>query len=248
MYGVPGTLLTDQDANLMADEFQEFLEKFKIRHTSTTPYHPQSDGLTERFNTYLGDTLAIYARDNSSLWDICLEEVLFAYNSTPHRSTKMSPYYLAFGQEARLPFESQLSIQPGWLELEDRLEALKQARMLAKESIEKSQASSKEYYDRSRNESNFKVDDFVLLKTPRLVKGKSKKFMNRYKGPFLITKQLSPVTYEIVNVRGRRCARVVHSARLKPYYRLSSEPGSPFKSSAHDDTPYDDLGALLDDD
>lgn len=247
LFGVPRTLITDQGPNLMSEEFQSFLHKFNIKHQPTTPYHPQSDGQTERFNAYLGDTLAIYARDNPKLWDSYLKECLFAYNSTPHRSSKLSPFYLAFGIEARLPFENELDIQPSWIEVEDRFEALKRARLKAKEAIDKSQTINKEIYDRSRVDCGFDVDDYVVLKIPRLIKGKSKKFMNRYKGPYIITRKLSPVTYEIMNLRGRRSHKIIHGTRLKPYYKRCDEPSSSFESSAHDNTPYDDLGALLDD-
>lgn len=240
-FGTPLTLITDQGPNLMSEEFQSFLLRCNIKHTPTTPYHPQCDGQTERFNAYLGDVLAIYSKNHPQLWDLHLAEVLFAYNTTPHTSTKVSPFFLAFGQEARLPIEGELNIQRGWTQEDDRLDSLRDARRIAAETINKAQQISKKYYDEKKMEANFKVNDLVVLKTVRLKKGKNKKFINRYKGPYKICRRLSPVTYEIVNLRGRQSKNIVHCSKLKPYHEYYS-----FKLSAdEEEEAFDDFGALL---
>jgi len=63
-----------------------------IQKTNTTAYYPHTDGLVERFNKTLTDTLAKPGRD----WDSKLP-VLFAYCASPQELTKESPFYLLYG-------------------------------------------------------------------------------------------------------------------------------------------------------
>ena len=48
MNGLPATLVSDNDSNFTSAEFQEFMKKNGIKHIKVSPYHPTSNGLTER--------------------------------------------------------------------------------------------------------------------------------------------------------------------------------------------------------
>ena len=49
-YGVPFQIHSDQGSQFESNLFQELCKVLGIEKTRTTPYHPQSDGLVERFN------------------------------------------------------------------------------------------------------------------------------------------------------------------------------------------------------
>jgi len=55
--GIPEEILSDQGANFMSDLLQELYQLLHIRRIRTTPYHPQTDGLVERFNGTLKSML-----------------------------------------------------------------------------------------------------------------------------------------------------------------------------------------------
>ena len=82
--------------------------------TRTTPYHPESDGLVERFNRNLLMMLAMFAGENRDDWDDLLPTVMMAYRSSVHESTGFSPYRLIFGEECTLPMDVGLPrLEPG---------------------------------------------------------------------------------------------------------------------------------------
>lgn len=49
-YGVPEEILTDQGTNFSAQLLKELYHLIGVKPIRTTPYHPQTDGLVERFN------------------------------------------------------------------------------------------------------------------------------------------------------------------------------------------------------
>ena len=71
--------------------------------TKTTPCHPRSDGLVERFNRTLLAMLAMFVSQEHDNWDDLLPFMMLAYNTTVHTTTGFTPYRLVFGEECNLP-------------------------------------------------------------------------------------------------------------------------------------------------
>lgn len=74
-----------------------------MQKTCTTPLHPQSDGLVERFNRTLDQQLAILTADHQRDWDTHLPFILMAYRSAVQDSTLCTPALLMLGRELRTP-------------------------------------------------------------------------------------------------------------------------------------------------
>ena len=79
-------------------------EKFRIKHKLSSPYHPQTNGLVERFNRTLCESLAKVS-EKEDKWDEHIESVLFAYRTIRHNTTKKIPFYMVYRREAILPIE-----------------------------------------------------------------------------------------------------------------------------------------------
>ena len=77
----------------------------KIEPIRTSPYHPQTDGLVERFNSTLKSMLKKIAKDDPTEWDSWLPYLLFAYREVPNESTGFSPFELLFGRHVRGPLD-----------------------------------------------------------------------------------------------------------------------------------------------
>ena len=88
--GIPEEILSDQGANFMSELLQELYHLLHIRRIRTTPYHPQTDGLVERFNGTLKGMLRKFVGRGQKDWDEYLPYLLFAYREVPQESTGFS--------------------------------------------------------------------------------------------------------------------------------------------------------------
>ena len=81
-----------------------------IHKSRTTAYHPQGDGLVERQNRTLQDILSSFVSQHEDDWDLWIDISVYAYNTSPQKSTGFSPFELVFGHHARLPIEQALGL------------------------------------------------------------------------------------------------------------------------------------------
>ncbi len=78
--------------------------------TRTRAYHPQSNGQTERQNRTLQNMLSSFVSNRKDDWDLWLDSVTFAYNTSRHDVLSVSPYEVVFGGAPRLPLELELGM------------------------------------------------------------------------------------------------------------------------------------------
>ena len=78
----------------------------KVQAIWMSPYHPQTDGLVERFNQTLKQMLRKAATEEGKDWDKLLPYLLFAYWGVPQASTGFSPFELLYGRQVRGPLYS----------------------------------------------------------------------------------------------------------------------------------------------
>ena len=80
-FGVPYAIHSDQGTQFESRLFSEVCKLFGIKKTRTTPYHPKSDGMVERFNKTLATMLSAYVDEHHKDWDVHLPYVMMAYRS-----------------------------------------------------------------------------------------------------------------------------------------------------------------------
>ncbi|XP_042247194.1 uncharacterized protein LOC121882816 [Thunnus maccoyii] len=102
--GVPDEIITDQGTNFTSRLLQLFHRQLGIAVIKTTPYHPQTDGLVERFNQTLKKMLQKFVADTGRDWDQWLP-FLFAYREVPQASTGFSPFELLYGWDVQGPLD-----------------------------------------------------------------------------------------------------------------------------------------------
>ena len=102
-FGMPLVIHSDQGR-----EFENGLMKSLCTlpgcvKTRTAPYHPESDGMVERFNRTCLMMLSMFVNDRRDNWHELLPFVMHAYRTSVHESTGYSPYRLMMGEECSLP-------------------------------------------------------------------------------------------------------------------------------------------------
>ena len=97
----------------MSDRFTHFLnetinaltEEFQVYHQKNTPCHPHANGMVEAFNKVLENALTKVFNTQRSDWDLCIPEVLWAYQMTCKKLTGQTTFRLVYGVEAVIPME-----------------------------------------------------------------------------------------------------------------------------------------------
>ena len=104
-HGIPKKIQTDQGKEFVNQLSHHLFQLTGVKHIVSTAYHPQTNGLDERFNQTLQRSLLKMVGENEDEWENYLESVLFAYRTSKQASTKYSPFYVMYGREPRLPVD-----------------------------------------------------------------------------------------------------------------------------------------------
>ena len=192
--GIPGEILTDQGSNFTSQLLTEL-----YRMLQATPYHPQTDGLVERFNQNLKSMLRKIATKEGRDWDKMTPFLLFAYREVPQSSTGFSPFELLYGKQVRGPLDvlresweanskSKESAVSYVLSICDKLDTM---RSLVAENMQDAQRAQKAWYDHNACHRQLAIGDQVLVLLPT----DSNKLLAQWQGPYPIIQKTDPVDF-----------------------------------------------------
>jgi hypothetical protein len=202
-HGVPEQLLSDRGANFLSDLIQGVCDVLGVKKINTSGYHPQTDGLVEKFNSTLINMIAKCCEVAQHDWDEQLPFLLFAYRSSMQESTKESPFFLLYGRDPRIPTETVLSkpVSPYLVDLEDyRTELMTKlscAWSAAEQKIGKAQQKQKIQYDKKAKEPKLSIGTRVMVHMPSEVQGKAWKLARPFHGPYRVV-ATTPNNAEVV--------------------------------------------------
>jgi len=197
-FGLPDSIVSDRDVRFTGAFFKTLEVRLGTRLHTTTAFHPQGDGQSERMIRLLQESLRHFVCYTQNDWDKYLQLATFAINNADSQSTGQSPFYLNYGRHPRHPsgisdLPSALHLSPAALDFTSNLQ---QALKCAKGCLLSAQQRQKTAADHHRQEVIFKAGDLVLLSTKNL-KLKAgqiwsrRKLLPKFIGPFEV---LSTVT------------------------------------------------------
>jgi transposase InsO family protein len=137
--GLPEMVVSDNGPAFVSKEFEEFLRKNGVRHVTSAPYHPSSNGLVER----VVQTFKQAMKKQKGSLQTRLSRFLFKYQITPHTTTGQAPVQLRWGTQLR----SHLSLiqpDPG-------------------KTVRYAQNRQKVKYDQHSKPNNFSIGDKVWV-------------------------------------------------------------------------------------
>ena len=112
-YGFPEKNITDQGRNFESELIENLCQVAGVKKLCTSPYHPQTNGQCECFNSTLLNMLGTLTPEQKKDWKNHVSAMVHAYNCTKNAATGFSPYYLLFGREPRLPVDVEFGLQRG---------------------------------------------------------------------------------------------------------------------------------------
>ncbi|KAK7880009.1 hypothetical protein WMY93_033328 [Mugilogobius chulae] len=247
--GLPDEILTDQGTNFTSRLMHLFQQQLGITSIKTSPYHPQTDGLVERFNQTLKRMLQKFVDDTGKDWDRWLPFVLFAYREVPQASTGFSPFELLYGWDVQGPLDllrTQWEGQPPRktdrnivqfvLEMRERLSKYLEE---AEKNLQQAQKAQKAWYDRQARSREFLPGQKVLLLLP----SSTHKLLAKWQGPYVVSRKMGPVTYEVLHPEKKKPKQTYHVNLLKAWMERSVQAPAKvlFVEKVHEDEDHDEL-------
>lgn len=206
--GIPDEILTDRGSNFCSQLMKDLYTVLGVKSIKTSAYHPQTDGMVEKFNGTLKAGLKKYISQFDGQWDKALPYVLFAYRETPHTTTGLTPFELTFGRTPKGPLDV---LKSEWTRhqqhdedvvtfMSQTFDRLEKAALVASTAESKAKEDMKLNYDKKSRITSYTVGDQVLILKP----SSKVKLLGSWQGPFTVVEKLSETTYRVQRTRSSK--------------------------------------------
>lgn len=206
-HGPPKFIVTDNGTQFKSERFQAVVKRLDIKHSTTCEYHPQSNGMDERFNATLMKLVRNFIGQCVTRWDVLLPWATLAYNLIVNESTRTSPYTILYGRKPRGPVNiHDQEASPNEVQHEAVRNEVNSNSEAARREMEKQ-------YNRQRVPvPPIEMMDLVLTKAHNLSRITSKKLWPKWTGPHCVMRVIKhndiPVAVEVLDAERFRIRRI----------------------------------------
>lgn len=237
-HGIMQVLYSDRGTNFISEAMKEIYTKFGINKITTLSYSPRSNGVVERLNKTLIDSLSHLVSETQENWCEHVPLALMAYRNAYHRSIGESPVFLVTGRTPVMPYdlifsekERYYSDTPSYAR--QLISKLQTSFAIVKENLEKAADEIQRVNDSRKGCKKISVGDLVYLHTPQIKVHTSKKLAKKNHGPYRVLKQFSPVNFQIQHIHKHGDTQNVHLNRL-----IKVEKRDTYPSLRDEEDPY----------
>lgn len=155
-FGIPETIISDRGPQFTSSFWRTITARLGTSLNLSTAFRPQTDGQTEIVNGWLGQYLRSFTCYQQDDWCNYLPLAEFAYNTSVHSATGVSPFFAMYGFDPRGGDDATVPLlADGDRRLRHR-DALAKANRLKdlhdflRQQIEAAQDIYRRYYDQRR--------------------------------------------------------------------------------------------------
>ncbi|GFU83907.1 hypothetical protein TNCV_3852291 [Trichonephila clavipes] len=182
--GIPEVIVMNHATNFTASLTQEFLKILGACPRFSTPYHPEGNGLIERWNQTLKNMLHHIIREEGKSWHRHIPFLLWAYREVPNATTGIPPFLL---MNTLLPLNMKGSVESYLKKLKEKLEI---ATHKANLTSDVQQGSYAKYYNRQKKHQELAPDQVLVL-----IPDSMNKLYARWTGSVKVVKRVKPNSY-----------------------------------------------------
>ncbi|KAG8240135.1 hypothetical protein J437_LFUL007314 [Ladona fulva] len=199
-YGCIRVQINDQEREF-CNEVSRTLHGLTGTHQRiTSAYHPQANGLVERSNRTIQRAMLKVLQEEQTDWVTVLDGVLFAFRTTRHRSTGVTPYELMFARKPILPVQCIINVIDDVIAEEHNVPSSMKECSLVEEDVQNHlsqikalhavvlREASKNIEKAQQRQKAYEVGDKVLVYNLRKAERKGDKVQLPYEGPYLVSK------------------------------------------------------------
>lgn len=245
-HGLPVSIVSDRDPRFTSNVWKELMKLLGTRMNMSSAFHPQTDGLTERYNRVLEEYLRSYVSATYDDWDEWLPLAQFAVNNSKQESLKATPFFLNSGRHPKTPATvTANSDLPG---AEEFASSLHQAIAEAKSALQAAQQRQKAVADGKTRPVEFSVGQKVALDTRHLTLRTTgpNKLLPKYVGPFTVMARVGTVAYKLELPAAMKCHPVFHVSLLHAWNPDGRHQPVPPPIAVDDEGTWHNIEAILD--
>ena len=210
-FGLPTKVISDRDPRFTSHFGKALSQKLGIQQNLSTAFHPQTDGLSERKNQWIEQYLRLVTSASPEDWTHWLALATAVHNNRRNSTTDLSPNQILLGYDLSL-IPSRNTTSNNDL-VEKHMEILLERRAQAIDAINQSAKQDQ------GGISKYKIGDQVWLEATHLkLRHQKTKLAPKHYGPFTVTKEISPVAYQIKLPTSWGIHNVFHASLLSPYH------------------------------
>ena len=196
--------ISDQGKEFVNEVSANIHEMAATEQRITSAYHPQSNGLCERQNRTVKNSLVKVLEEKPKEWLNIIDGILFAHRVSMHYSAKYSPFFLMYNRHPILPIDIKYDLidnnadkepESNPYDITTSQAVLESAALIreatnqkASQNIKKVQAKHQKDYDNRHNtiSTTLPIGSKVLLQNQRRQHKKGAKFSYKWIGPYTI--------------------------------------------------------------
>jgi hypothetical protein len=186
---------------------------------TSSSYHPQTDGQTERLNQCLETYLHCMIHSCPNKWSQWLPLAEFCYNTSTHSGHGKTLVEVLYGHQPR-HFGISADLQCLVPDLDQWLQDRANMNDIIRQNLLRAQQHMKQQANKKRQERTFEVGDWVYVKLQphiqtSVAKRPNHKLSYKFFGPYPITQKVGAVAYKLQLPSSSQIHPVIHASQLK---------------------------------